>query len=97
MTGYGSAPIVPRHYDTHGMLVTRYDEPTQPPPIYVCDECGTDEDHCLATKHATGTACCDRCEARAAICPPSRHASPDMDGLTLAMHERGMCGCGRER
>ena len=80
-----------------GTVMSDIDFDREPPLVYLCPDCRCDEDHCLATKHATGTACCDRCEARAAICPPSRHASPDMDGLTLAMHERGMCGCGRER
>ena len=80
-----------------GMQVDRGDFDPEPPVAYLCPDCRRDEDHCLATKHRTGTACCDPCEARAKVCPSSRHASPDMDGLTLAMHERGLCGCGGAR
>ena len=80
-----------------GTVMSDIDFDREPPIAYLCPDCRCDEDHCLATKHATGTACCDPCEARAKVCPPGRHASFDMDGLTLAMHERGLCGCGGAR
>ena len=81
-----------------GTVMSDIDFDPEPPLAYLCPDCRCDEDHCLATKHATGTACCDPCEARAKVCPSLRHAcAGELTGLVLATHTSGACKCGGAR
>lgn len=72
----------------NGMEMWPGDFDREPPIAYLCPDCRCGEDRCFKP------GCCDPCAERAKVCPAGRHSSPDMDGLTLAMHQRGHCGCG---